>query len=334
VALRFIDSFDHYVNTDILLKWTSINNTASLHAGRTGPQSFHTGRNLSKTIDAQTEWILGFAVKPLTGSNSGSLVQLKNGASTIQDDIYWDNGTQCLSVRRAGTTTLGTGSRLLAPETWHYVELRIVVSNTVGVVQLHVDGANDINLSSQDTLNSGTTIDRFTFGDAGASNISCDIDDVYICDASGSAPSNTFLGDVRIECTHPNGNGNSSQLVGSDGNSTDNYLLVDETTSDGDTTYVQSSVVNDKDTYAYGNLSSVSGSVYGVQPIAHARKTDASSRSMKTIARLSGTEVDGPDQTLATSYAMYYDIRETKPGGGAWTISDVNSAEFGVKVAS
>jgi hypothetical protein len=72
--------------------------------------------------------------------------------------------------------------------------------------------------------------------------------------------------------------------------------------------------------------------VFGVQILPYAKKTDAGTRSIKTIARLSATEVDGPEQFLASAYGYLSDIREAKPGGGAWTISDVNSAEFGVKV--
>jgi hypothetical protein len=64
----------------------------------------------------------------------------------------------------------------------------------------------------------------------------------------------------------------------------------------------------------------------------YAAKTNAGVRSIASVARLSGTEVDSSDKALSVSYAYLPDIRETKPGGGAWSISDVNSAEFGVKV--
>jgi hypothetical protein len=121
-------------------------------------------------------------------------------------------------------------------------------------------------------------------------------------------------------------------LAGSDGNSTNNYLLVDEATPNDDTDYVSSATPGDKDTYAYSNMNATAGTVFGVQPVPAARKDDAGARSIVTIARLSGTEVDGPVKTMATTYAYYADMRETKPGGGSWSISDVNSAEFGVKI--
>jgi hypothetical protein len=42
--------------------------------------------------------------------------------------------------------------------------------------------------------------------------------------------------------------------------------------------------------------------------------------------------VDSAVKTLTTDYIYLPDIRETKPGGGAWTITDVNNAEFGIKI--
>jgi hypothetical protein len=257
-------------------------------------------------------------------------VRLQNGA-VEQVDLYFDSGTQRFSVRRGGTVVLGTGTKQLQASTWYYVELHLVLSDTVGVVHLKVDNVTDISLTNQDTINSGATAEKFTLGEGGAI---FHYDDFYVCDGTGAAPTNTFLGDVRVEALYPNGNGASSQWVGQDANSTDNYLLVDETASDDDTTYVESSTVGNKDTYAYGNLTPATGTVYAVQILPWAKKTDAGSRSIVTVARLSaGTEADSAAITLPSSYTyVAQDIRETKPGGGAWSITDVNDAQFGVKV--
>lgn len=91
--------------------------------------------------------------------------------------------------------------------------------------------------------------------------------------------------------------------------------------------------MGDKDTYTYEAMPN-SGTVHGVQIIPCAYKTDASARQIYTVARHSGSEVDSAAHTLTTSYAYYHDIRETKPGGGSWSVSDVNGAEFGVKIAA
>ena len=81
---------------------------------------------------------------------------------------------------------------------------------------------------------------------------------------------------------------------------------------------MESSNVGDKDTYAFGNLSTVSGSVYAVQITAFARKTDAGTRLIKTVARLGATEIESTDQPLSAGYAFpARDIRTAKPGGAA-----------------
>lgn len=333
MALRFYDGFDHYPAAEMLNKWTSWSNTgiafvSGRYAGSTAVNT--NARSFSKSIDAQSEWIVGFAFKHLGAT--GQILRLFNGA-TLQDDLFFDAATNRFSVRRAGSTVLGTGTKQLQISVWHYVELRIVLSDTVGVVNLKVDGVDDINLTGQDTINSGATSDGFTFGDGGVPSY---IDDLYICDASGAAPYNTFLNDPRVEVLYPTGNGASSQWVGQDADSVDNYLLVDETDSDDDTTYVESSTVGNKDTYAYGNLTPASGTVFAVQILPWAKKTDAGSRAIKTVARLAaGTEQDSAAISLPSTYTyVAQDIRTAKPGGGVWSVSDVNGAEFGYKVDS
>lgn len=125
----------------------------------------------------------------------------------------------------------------------------------------------------------------------------------------------------------PGGNGNSSQWVGSDGNSTDNYALVNDTS---DATYVESNVDNNKDTYAYGNMASSSGTILGVNHWTRA-SADVLPANIIPVARLSGTELDGSGLTLTSSLAWSQYMFETKPGGGSWSASDVDSAEFGYK---
>lgn len=163
---------------------------------------------------------------------------------------------------------------------------------------------------------------------------SADFEDLYICDGSGSI-NNDFLGDMRVDCYLPNGNGNSSQLVGSDSNSTDNYQLVDETSQNGDSDYVQSSTVNNKDTYAVADMSHTPANIFGTQLNMIAKKDDSGTRSICSVCRSGGTDYDGDTQALGTTYVDYRQIRETDPAtSSAWTRSNLNSAEFGVKVAA
>jgi hypothetical protein len=156
---------------------------------------------------------------------------------------------------------------------------------------------------------------------------------MYLLDTAGAAPYNDFLGDVRVIRMLPNNNGVSSQLVGSDGNSTDNYLLVDEmpvATSD----YVGSLTVGNRDLYELSDLPT-SGLVYATQPVVWATKTDVGARSLKLLQRASGgTIVSSTAQSVTFgSYIWCYgDLRTTDPAGAALTVANTNSQQVGVEV--
>lgn len=343
MALRFIDSCgDHYdVAGDMDDKWTTNIGAATDATGRIdgiNGHAAHFGATAGKRIqiDAQQTWIVGFAFRCINGGN-GNMTFLEFLDSAVAHiDFRRVSSTGQIVVTRNGTT-LVTSTTVFNIGDWHYFEAKVKIDDTVGQIRVQVDGVADSSFDFDgDTRNAGNaTANIIGIKSTNATPASqFDFDDVYICDATGSAPTNTFLGDSRVEALFPNGNGNSSQLLGSDGNSTDNYLLVDDTEPDDDTTYVESSTVTDKDTYAMTDCTPTTGTVYGVQPIPYAKKTDAGTRKICSVARLSGTEVDSADKVLTNIYKFYADVRETKPGGGAWSLSDVNSAEFGIKVTA
>lgn len=271
-------------------------------------------------------------------SGAGGNIQIVNfregGTIHVSFDITGTGFIRASYGNSLGTST--TSSYQVPAATWIGLEFYVEVHDSAGVVKAYVNGSSTpiINVSGVDTKNGQTgVIDTF-----GCNNSTGGAGNTYYCDwvvynNSGSVNNAPPIGDVRVETIYPNGNGNSSQFVGSDSNSTDNYLLVDETPYNSDTDYVESSTVGQKDTYAFGNITPATGTVLAVQARLVAKKTDAGTREIKPVYRLSSTEVDGTIYPLTNSYAISPgDIQETKPGGGAWTITDVNNAEFGVKV--
>jgi hypothetical protein len=343
MALLFADSFDHYVTADLLTKWTNHSSgTINSAAGRWSSSGYR-----STNSNFYTEWAFPSALATVVvggayrtnqiGTNNNPVFTFFDG-TTFQVSIQINTSGKLEARRGVATgTLLGTGTFSFSNNTHYYIEAKITFNDTTGVVVVKVNtSTTDLNLTSQDTNNgAGNQATKVRLGyDGNGSGGSFDMDDFYVLDTTGSAPTNDFLGDCRVEALFPNGNGNSSVLAGSDGNSTDNYLLVDEAAPNSDTDYVESSTVNDKDTYTFTNLTPTTGTVYGVQVLPFAKKTDAGARSIASVARLSATEVDSSNKTLTSSYIYLPDIREAKPGGGVWSISDVNSAEFGVKVTA
>jgi len=235
----------------------------------------------------------------------------------------------------AGGTILWTSDpSTLQVGVFSYIELKVTLSDTVGVCDLQVNGSL-LKTFSGDTKNGGTSavLEEVVF----VPNIPVTItlDDLYICNGAGSV-NNNFLGDVVIETLYPNGNGNSSQLVGSDGNSTDNYLLVDEPGDPSAADYVGSPTIGQKDTYAFSNLVKVGG-VLGVVAHAFAHKSDAGAVSGRILARPTSTDFAGADfspsvGTVASANGTKT-IWELNPQTvAAWTTAEVDASQFGIEV--
>lgn len=284
---------------------------------------------------------LGFAIK-LDGLLSGmggqpQYVQLHgDGGATTHLCIGFNSSGQPVVVRGndLGGTVLATGASALTIGTWYYIEVYATIANTGGRCTVKVNGVTVIDFTG-DTMNGGTltSIDQIRFygdGYSTAGSLKTYYDDVYVCDANGTV-NNTFLGDIQVQTLLPNGNGASSAWVGSDGNSTDNYLLVDEVPV-VTTSYVGSATADAIDEYAFTDVTGTP-SVYGVMIRAIAQKTDSGSRSLGLMTRISTTDYVSSDQALAVGFAAVETIQETSPAtSSAWTASEVSGAQFGVKV--
>lgn len=338
MTLRFIDSFDHYATADLGLKYNDVSSgLISAGNGRRSTASLRfngSSSTVAKTLDAQATWIVGFAFRVTSLPGGDTTFLIFRDAGTTQCDVRLrSDGT--LRVTRNGTA-LATSSNAILANTTYYIETKAVINDTTGSMEVRVNGSSSgwISITGQDTKNTANASANVIALTGAINASSTDMDDLYICDGQGSV-NNDFLGDVRVDCYLPDGNGNSSQLVGSDSNSTDNYLLVDEAAQNGDTDYVQSATVNNKDTYAFANMAHTPSSIFGTQLNMIAKKDDGGTRSICSVCRSGGADYDGDSQVMGTSYSDYRQVREVDPAtSAAWTRSDLNSAEFGVKVSA
>jgi len=222
---------------------------------------------------------------------------------------------------------------VLAANVEAYIEVRCKHSGTVGEVEVRVNG-NPTPVLDLSGLNTGSHSDLVMSAQA-AGHGTRDFSAWYFCDTAGPAPHNTFLGHIRFGTVAPIGDGNSSQLVGSDADSVNNYLLVDDGFNhDSDSTYVESPTVGEQDTYAMGNLPTTPLTILAVCPLIIAKKTDAGTRAIVPVIRSGGTDYEGTDAYLGTSYDVYREAFIEDPAtAAAWTESGVNAIEVGVKVA-
>lgn len=215
----------------------------------------------------------------------------------------------------------------------HYLEAKVVLHDTTGSVQVRLNRQVILNLTNVDTKNGGTktVFDRGNIFHWSTMGNNIYLDDLYLCNGLGSV-NNDFLGSGTVEARRPNGNGNYSQWTGSDGNSTDNYLLVDDPAPnpDDDSTYVEEATTNERDSYTMEDLVATTGTPKAVAVRCLARYTGGGAENMKLFVRRSSTDSDGPTLTLASSYRVENLILNEDPiAAGAWTIANINSMECG-----
>jgi hypothetical protein len=350
MALLFCDGFDHYATPTE--KWSvvttnspAIDTTAGVRGD--GVLSFvsnTTSKGIVKSLTPGDVFIVGFGLY-FRGSiiSSGPLITFSDSLRGDDGDHCWlrvnTNGT--VSMMRGLSTVLGTSVEAIPISVWTYIEVKVTISDAAGAYEVRFDSANVLSASGVDTKDStDANVYSIIIGNnnpGGSSGVSLTtgyyINDLYICDDSGSV-ANNFLGPCRVDALYPSGNGNTSQWVGQDGNSTDNYLLVDETSPDSDTTYVESGTSTNKDTYAFGDISHTPTNIYGVQVTAYAKADDAGARLIGVVTRSAAADYNASTtHALGTSYTHHPTVLETDPAtAAAWTKANLNAAEFGVRV--
>ena len=336
MSLLFIDGFDDNLSS---LKWSSYN-ANSLSSGRNGNAAY-LGDNTKYMLkqvavaDEHATFILGCGLY-ITGIVPSFFLELRSDdRATVHLRFYFNANNQISVYRGPGTTLLGsTPISGFAFNTWFHFEVKAVLHDSTGSVVIKFNGVTVLNLTGIDTKNAGTktgfdTVEWWGTNTAGATTII--VDDFYLCNGAGSV-NNDFLGDCTIQTLYPSGNGNYSQWVGSDADSTNNYLLVDENPPNT-TDYVESGTATNKDTYTFGDLTGAPA-VKGVATSIYMSKSDAGAQLMRQTARIGGTDYPSAtdDAPSFGSYLLSNRMMEVSPATSSlWTYTEVNGAEFGVE---
>ena len=257
---------------------------------------------------------------------------------------FYDGITQHVGIHCSGvdiiayrnTTYLGTSSGsgwTFGNYVWYYVEVKVTIDDSVGVIQVKVNGNNVINLTNQDTRNgANAVINKIRFAAPG-NNQAYWHDDLYILDTTGTK-NNDFLGDIRVDVLRPDGAGTYTDFTPSTGS---NYENVDESPGpDDDTTYNEATNIGDQDSYNLDALPSPSGTtIHGVKSQITARKTDAGTREIKVLTRSGTTDDLGNAISLSDTYTTPCKVLEDNPDDSlAWEDADVNALEVGVEITA
>lgn len=269
----------------------------------------------------------GSALEP-----SSLIIGMMSAANVQQIVVDCSNigGAQSIVLRR-GSTHLYDSPELPLEEFYH-VELRVLISPTIGEWDLRI---NDMTVSSGEgnTANGGTSgFARLFAGFSSDTSVDSyiDLDDLILMDDSGEGSFNKMLGPVGIECLVP------VRLVsGSHSNWTPNTgtnrAAVDDASSgvaDDDTTYIDNSAAGvSVDYYGMAPVTSLHSSTLNIRPSIDARETSADNDLTFTMFGPDAS-IDDLDAVLVESGASY-DRYSTDSEGR--TPEDIFDSLFGIQ---
>ncbi|HET7552204.1 MAG TPA: hypothetical protein VFK04_13010 [Gemmatimonadaceae bacterium] len=250
-----------------------------------------------------------------------------------------DYATFVVTVKRGDGTVLGTSAPVtsMTGEEF-YLEAKVVVSDAAGSVEVRYYGTPVLSVSGVDTRNGGTaTIDRVRAGSiagtetVGFDDFYIDTQDFHAVASVGAVPGKT----PRVIDLDNVAAGDLTAWAATGAGGVNWDAVSDDATSDGDTSYVASSVVGNKDLYQLTNLPAGVSNILAVVQWGIARKDDATGRQYALTVRSGATDSDSGAKNLTNSYAPSYRVLEVDPDtGAAWTAAAVNALQAGVKVVA
>jgi hypothetical protein len=343
--LRWIEGFEGFGSSagsaavGVSGKYQSFDSDSdfTVRSGRTGGFSLEiSGTSTLKgfqtpALATMSTVYVGFAFKQAAFNVLHNVLQLVEGNISHGTLRVLTSGEWRYHLGTEIGTTIGTTSGFAATaNNWVYVELIVKIHDTLGTVDLVINGASALSFTNIDTRNAGNGVcDRVRF--YGSSNGSDDptYDDIYILDDTGSV-NNNRLGAQRVVGIYPDGDGDSSQFTPSSGN---NYAAVDDNAHDSDTSYVESTTSGDTDLYTYESVNSLPN-IKGIQINTTVRETDANIHTLKQVAKSGSTQSDGSAVAVGTpTFRTITRLMEADPDTSSqWTASGLDAAQFGVKV--
>lgn len=291
--------------------------------------------------DPEIWWGMAFRPNRSDGAVGGTeplMVVFGDGVGATHLTVY-ANAAGALSLYRgtsAGTLLGTTSNGQVANNTWVYLELYAHVDN-LGAYELRVNGVNVLSASGVDTRNGGTSPNVTTIGSTYVHNPGIlasaqpQIDDLYLMTGDGAGGSG-FQSEIIIERIAPSAAGNYTQLTPSAGSNWQNVDEVPFSSSD----YNGSPTPGQKDTYAYTNLVSTTGTIVGTVLHTATMKNNAGFITGRRVIRIGGSDYNGADYpSFSATMVPHSEVLEVSPAtAAAWTISEVNGTEAGFEVRS
>ena len=283
--------------------------------------------------------IVGFSWKEAAASGPRNPLTAIDGLGVASLIWRYEGSGGFCSVRRAiDNVTLATFTAYAATGEWVNTIMAFRSDPTHGELHVYKNGAL---LSSQYDIKTQST----AFGAPGAIagyKLSGPIHVTDVWSYTGSPAGSLtadVIGDKFVWTGFARADGNYTDHTYAGSGVTANWQAVDDTATDNDTTFNQSSTVGDRDSFAVTAVPADivdSANINGVRVVAAMRFTDSGPHTANVFTRypVSGTPVDydGTGKALSSTYRAPEGLWTTVPGTTtAWTITEIDDTEFGYR---
>lgn len=260
------------------------------------------------------------------------------GSSTA---IHWGVGVTpggTLIFLRSGnkndaTKIIGRVPGILQPRTWHYLEVKVGMVDS-GTMTVKLDGVQIFTVSATDFLNAALVLTYLTIG-----GVTGEIawDDLIVMDGAGGT-FNDFMGDMRFECKVPSADG--STLNWTSGNAGANYTNIDDAlgayNKDTGSDYIYDAVTDDINLATHAALSMTDQTAIKFVKLDALARSEGAGDKIADLVKSGATTDTGADIALPTgaanTYFWRYKFWELDPNtAAAWTLTNLNASEWGVK---
>lgn len=279
-------------------------------------------------------FFFGARVQAATVGTVQTGITFSDATAGANFNVSLNSSSGALVVARGGFggTTIGTSPVGSFPlNSFFYLEIGTTISTTVGTVTLRVNGATVLTLTGVNNQNTAVaSINQVRFN--GNSGNVLNATHYYFCDSTGSSPTNTFLGDIRVIGIFPASNAAVQFTPNGLGANWQNAAKVPPVPL---TDFNSDSTIGDTDLFNVTAVPASTTTVLGVQLSTLAYKSTAGNRSLASEISSSGTIANGATIGLSITPLEQKDLFPLDPNGNiAWSPTSLGSLEIGYKVAA
>lgn len=271
---------------------------------------------------------LWMPILPIT--NYLEIIAFRDAANTAQVTLAIDTTGAIHAFRgTSGGTLLGsTSTPVITASGWHHIEAKVLISDTVGTVEVRVNGVAKLTLTGIDTKNTANT----TYAQLGFANDTAYstfgrnffMKDLVVWDTTGTQ-NNDFLGTVSVFTLLPD---SDVAFPWTPSTGTTGWNLIDEL-APNDTDFI--SAADPPPALSEFTLTNLPPDIVGIKaliPVVRARKIDGGDGNIQV--GLKGTLTDlGADRPITSASTYWWDVSELSPDTGvSWTPVEVDAAKL------